>query len=123
MIKSEVSLSFRAKCMYMKSEAFEQCIVHVYNNVLYMFITSIAKKPYIFVIFEGGGGPDPLYPIWIRTWHSSFLASSDCCRLLITLSIKGSWQSTKKHEKLPSMQRIKPRKLIITFSVNKQLQF
>ena len=30
--------------------------------------TSIDKKPYIFVIFQGlggGGGPDPL---WIRTW-------------------------------------------------------
>ena len=25
--------------------------------------TSIAKKPYIFVIFQGGwGGPDPLFP-------------------------------------------------------------
>ena len=23
------------------------------------FWTSIAKKPYIFVIFQGGGGPDP----------------------------------------------------------------
>ena len=38
---------------------------------------SIAKKPYIFVIFSGGGGPDPLSPppldprmmcaIWIST--------------------------------------------------------
>ena len=27
----------------------------------------IAKKPYIFVIFQGGGGPDPLPPLWIRT--------------------------------------------------------
>ena len=26
--------------------------------------TSIAKKPYIFVIFQGG--PDPLSPLWIR---------------------------------------------------------
>ena len=28
--------------------------------------TSIAKKPYIFVIFQGGGGLDPLSPLWIR---------------------------------------------------------
>ena len=42
-------------------------------------------EPCIFVIFEGGGGgPDPLSPLWIRTW---------CCRfkpqqsfLAITLS-------------------------------------
>ena len=27
------------------------------------------KKPYIFVIFQGGGGPDPLSPLWIRTWQ------------------------------------------------------
>ena len=29
----------------------------------------IARKPYIFVIFHGGGGggPDPLSPLWIRT--------------------------------------------------------
>ena len=25
-------------------------------------LTSIAKKPYIFGIFQGGGGPDPLHP-------------------------------------------------------------
>ena len=33
------------------------------------FRTSIAKEPYIFVIFQGGGGtggPDPLSPFWIR---------------------------------------------------------
>ena len=29
--------------------------------------TSIAKKPYVFVIFRGGGGPDPLSPLWNRT--------------------------------------------------------
>ena len=27
--------------------------------------TSIVKEPYIFVKFKGG--PDPLYPLWIRT--------------------------------------------------------
>ena len=27
----------------------------------------MAKKPYIFVIFQGGGGPDPLSPLWVRT--------------------------------------------------------
>ena len=25
--------------------------------------------PYIFVIFRGVGGPDPLSPLWIRAWH------------------------------------------------------
>ena len=29
--------------------------------------TSIAKEPFIFVIFPGAGGPDPLSPLWIRT--------------------------------------------------------
>ena len=34
--------------------------------------TSIAKKPYIFVIFQGGGGgPDPLSPLWIRPWKNT----------------------------------------------------
>ena len=28
--------------------------------------TSIAKKPYIFVVFQGGGDPDPFSPILIR---------------------------------------------------------
>ena len=26
------------------------------------------KKPILLVIFQGGGGPDPLTPLWIRTW-------------------------------------------------------
>ena len=32
--------------------------------------SSIAKKFYVFVIFQvgGGGGPDPLSPLWIRAW-------------------------------------------------------
>ena len=30
-------------------------------------LTSIAKKSYICVIFQGGG-PDPLSPLWIRPW-------------------------------------------------------
>ena len=33
--------------------------------------TSITREPYKFVIFKGGGGPDPLSPpppLWIRTW-------------------------------------------------------
>ena len=34
--------------------------------------TSIAKKPYIFVIFQGVG-PDPLSPLWIRACHRLFL--------------------------------------------------
>ena len=29
--------------------------------------TSIAKEPYIFVIFQGGGGSGPPVPLWIRT--------------------------------------------------------
>ena len=29
--------------------------------------TSIAKKPYIFVIFQGGGVSGPRPPLWIRT--------------------------------------------------------
>ena len=34
-------------------------------------LTSVAKEPYIFVIFKGGGGPDPLPPpLWIRTCTS-----------------------------------------------------
>ena len=28
---------------------------------------SITRKPYKFVIFQGGGCPDPLTPLWIRT--------------------------------------------------------
>ena len=35
------------------------------------FWTSIAKKPYIFVIFQRGGGPDPLSPLWICPWFLS----------------------------------------------------
>ena len=35
--------------------------------------TSIAKRPYIFVIFQGGGGgPDPLSPLWTHTWDQTF---------------------------------------------------
>ena len=30
--------------------------------------TNIAKKPYIFVIFQGGG-TDPCPPLWIRAWR------------------------------------------------------
>ena len=31
--------------------------------------TNIAKKPYIFVIFQGGGGSQPpVPPLWICTW-------------------------------------------------------
>ena len=34
--------------------------------------TSIAKKPYSFVIFRmgggGGRGQDTMYPLWIRAW-------------------------------------------------------
>ena len=26
------------------------------------------KKPILFVVFQRGGGPDPLIPLWIRTW-------------------------------------------------------
>ena len=43
-------------------------------------LTSIAKKPYIFVFLKGGGGgggeggPDPLSPIWIRPWQCSFFS-------------------------------------------------
>ena len=33
--------------------------------VIYAIRTSIAKKPYIFVIFRRG--PDPLHPLWILT--------------------------------------------------------
>ena len=43
--------------------------------VLFVFIqvtrTSIAKKPYMFVIFQGGGGPDPppaLDPPKVKTY-------------------------------------------------------
>ena len=30
--------------------------------------TSIARKPYIFVIFQRGSGPSCLPPLWIRPW-------------------------------------------------------
>ena len=30
--------------------------------------TNIAKKLYIFVIFQGGGGSWSPAPLWIRTW-------------------------------------------------------
>ena len=33
------------------------------NDGLVAFLFLIAKKPYIFVIFQGG--PDPLPPLWI----------------------------------------------------------
>ena len=36
------------------------------------FCTSVAKKHYIFVIFQGGGSPDPLPPLWIRTYAYGF---------------------------------------------------
>ena len=32
--------------------------------------TSIAKNPYMFVNISGGGGPDPLSPLWICTCQS-----------------------------------------------------
>ena len=34
--------------------------------------TSIAKKPYIFVIFQGGSEPPvpPPPPLWIRPWYN-----------------------------------------------------
>ena len=32
-------------------------------------LTSIANKPYIFVIFQVG--PDPLHPLWIRAWENA----------------------------------------------------
>ena len=36
--------------------------------------TSFAKKPYIFVIFQGGGGGvwTPCPPLWIRPWYASY---------------------------------------------------
>ena len=38
---------------------------------------SIAKTPYIFVIFRGGGGgPDPLSPLWIRPCHETSVCVS-----------------------------------------------
>ena len=30
--------------------------------------TNIVKKPYFLKFFRGGGGPDPLSPLWIRPW-------------------------------------------------------
>ena len=30
--------------------------------------TSIAKKPYIFLIFQGGGSWPPATPLWVRAW-------------------------------------------------------
>ena len=29
------------------------------------------KKPILLVIFQGGGGPDHLSPLWIHTWLTS----------------------------------------------------
>ena len=43
--------------------------------------TRIDKEPYVFAIFQGGGAPDPLSPLWIRTWNiNSF--SRRCLTLL-----------------------------------------
>ena len=37
------------------------------SSVIFQGIpTCIARKPYIFVIFQGGGGSGPLAPLWIR---------------------------------------------------------
>ena len=36
----------------------------------------IAKKPYILVIFPGGGGPDPLSPLCIRPWTMTIIKLS-----------------------------------------------
>ena len=38
--------------------------------------TSIAKKPNISVIFQGGGGPDPLSPLWTRPWYDQEMPQS-----------------------------------------------
>ena len=38
--------------------------------------TNIAKKSYLFVIFQGGGGPDPLYPLWIGLCNKKIQARS-----------------------------------------------
>ena len=54
----------------------------------------MAKKPYMFVIFQGGGGGrDPLFPLWIRACahHSSLkvkLTKDDkrLIKLLVTLN-------------------------------------
>ena len=48
---------------------------HTFNAGLdFQYIwTTIGKKPYIFVIFQGGGGLDPLPPpplLWIRACDS-----------------------------------------------------
>ena len=45
--------------------------------------TSIAKKPYIFVIFQGGGGPDLLSPLWIHPCQQTTLATKE---LIVNLS-------------------------------------
>ena len=51
--------------------------------------TSIAKKPYIFVIylaFGGGGGPDPLYPSWSTHGSKVLILLFIHCLLWLQLS-------------------------------------
>ena len=38
----------------------------------------IARKPYIFVVFQGGPDPLPPPPLWIRTWVSRMIRVNMC---------------------------------------------
>ena len=48
-----------------------------YSSTIFQGIrTCIARKPYIFVIFQGGGGPDPLSPLGFA--HDSSILRVKC---------------------------------------------
>ena len=56
-------------------------------EIFYGIWTSIDKKNYIFVIFQGGGsGPPVPPPLWIRSWLDCFHQQTELCPYWVTLS-------------------------------------
>ena len=57
-------------------------------EIFYGIWTSIDKKKLYFCDFPGGGGggPDPLSPLWIRSWLDCFHQQTELCPYWVTLS-------------------------------------
>ena len=60
--------------------------------------TCIARKPYIFVIFQGG--PDPLTPLWIRA-HAIYKAVVQCLHDNLKFTCKAATRWSYRIARLP----------------------
>ena len=66
--------------------------------------TKIAKKPYIFVIFQGPAPSGSMHLLNAVKWvFYSFLASSELCCLLITFANKLAPDQVRHHKQEPDL--------------------